>query len=170
MKRVFSLLAVTGALILTAASFYACGDNSTGSNGPTGSVSGKVTFLNTGAWPASGNVQVSVYSSLPSDGVPAGPPDGYTNAITPGSADYSYRIPGLDLGHYVAVFVSWRNPAVPGSATLLGVYWAYPDSVGVASNGTKIAPQAPGPTGVNLTKSNPDVAGLDFVADLSLSP
>jgi hypothetical protein len=168
MKRLFSIIAVAGALVWTAGSFYSC--NSSTGTGPTGSVSGKVTFLNTGSWPSSGDVQVSVYSALPPDGVPAGPPDGYTLPITSGSLDYSYKIAGLDLAHYVAVFVSWRNPAIPGSATLLGVYWAYPDSVGVASNGTKIAPQAPGPTGVSLTKSKPDAKNLDFVADLSLAP
>lgn len=168
MKRVFSIFALVGALAWTAFSSYSCGDNSTGT-GPTGSVSGKVTFLNSGSWPASGDVQVSIYSALPPDLVPAGPPDSYTLPIAHGSLDYSYELPGVDFGHYVAVFVSWRDPAVPGSARLLGMYWAYPDSLGIVSNGTKYVPKDPGPTGVSLSKSQPDVKGLDFVADILLA-
>jgi hypothetical protein len=166
MRRILSFVV----MMVVATMISSCGDdNPAGAAGPA-SVEGKVTFINTGSWPASGDVQVSIYSVLPVDLVPDGPPDGYTNPITPGVSEYTFSLTGLEEGRYAAIYVSWRNPAVPGSATLLGMYWTFVDSVGVAWNGSKIAPEAPGPTSLNLAGSNLHSKGLDLVADLALAP
>jgi hypothetical protein len=165
MKPTFWLL---GNLMLAAA-LTSCGDDNPADAGGRGVVEGKVTFVNTGSWPATGDVQVSIYSSLPADLVPNGPPDGYTNPIAPGT-EYTFRIQGLAEGRYQAIYVSWRDPAVPGSATLLGMYWAFVDSVGVASDGVEVVPKDPGPTALNLTGSNVSQSNLDITADLDLAP
>ncbi len=166
MRRMFLFLAMMG----VATMISSCGDDNPAQPAGPASVEGKVTFVNTGSWPATGDVQVSIYSVLPADLVPDGPPDGYTNPIAPGVSEYTFSLTGLEEGSYAAIYVSWRNPSVPGSATLLGMYWTFVDSVGVAWNGSKIAPQAPGPTSLNLAGSNIHRSGLDFVADLALAP
>jgi hypothetical protein len=166
MRRILSFLA----MMAVAMTFISCGDDSPSEPAGPASVAGKVTFVNTGSWPASGDVQVSIYSVLPADLVPDGPPDAYTNPIAVGSSDYTFSLTGLEEGSYAAIYVSWRNPSVPGSATLLGMYWTYVDSVGVAWNGSKMAPKAPGPTALNLAGPNVHRNGLDLVADLALAP
>ena len=166
MRRIFSVLA----MMAFAAMAGSCGDDNPADVAGAASVEGKVTFVNTGAWPASGDVQVSIYSVLPADQVPDRSPDAYTNPVTPGVSEYTFSLTGLEEGGYAAVYVSWRDPAVPGSATLLGMYWSYVDSLGIAWNGSKMAPKAPGPTTLNLSGSNLHRKGLDIVADLALSP
>lgn len=120
MKRVFSRSSVGVLAALSLVFLVACGDDETTSPNPanTGSISGTVTF--TGTWPASGDVQVAVYSSLP----PAGPPDAYTNPLN-GATDYptyTYTISGLDPGTYDGVIVTWRDPSNVMSSTLIGQY------------------------------------------------
>jgi hypothetical protein len=166
MRRILSLLAVAAAATMIGS----CGDDNSAQPAGPASVAGKVTFVNTGSWPATGDVQVSIYSVLPADLIPDGPPDAYTNPITVGSSEYNFSLTGLEEGSYAAIYVSWRNPSVPGSARLLGMYWTYVDSVGVAWNGSTMAPKAPGPTALNLAGSNIHRNGLDFVADLALAP
>jgi len=147
-----------------------CGEDDPADPAGAASVEGNVTFVNSGSWPATGDVQVSIYSFLPVDLVPDGPPDAYTNPIAPGSNEYSFKLQGLDEGQYAAIYVSWRDPAVPGSATLLGMYWTFVDSVGVASDGVRVIPKAPGPVFLNLTGAARNQANLDIVADLGLAP
>lgn len=143
----------------------ACSDDSVEPG--IGSVSGKVTFL--GTWPAAGDVQVSIYSSLdPPDYAPGGAPDGFTTPITPGTMEFNYTLDGLDTGNYTGILVSWREPANPGGARMLGLYWLYPDSVAVEPSG--LAAKSPGPTRVRITTSDPRHTGLDITADLDIVP
>jgi hypothetical protein len=161
MKRAFSFAALMVACLLTLGLISACDDDDdpTGPAATTGSISGTVTFL--GTWPASGNVQVSVYSSYP----PMGPPDGFTDPI-PAGASYNFKIEGLDPGNYAAVVVGWRDPAMPASAVCNGIYWVNPDSVGVAAN---CVPEPPGPMGVTVQVGK-DQSGVNITADLDLVP
>ena len=119
-------------LIAVLAAFSAAGCSDDDDGGPmaptTGSVSGKVTFV--GTWPASGEIQVSVYTGLTPPWVPTGPPEAFTDPI-PVSNEYDYVLEGLDFGDYSAVYVSWRDPAMPANSKLLGMFWAFPDSVGI---------------------------------------
>jgi hypothetical protein len=168
MKRLLysSSLAVAIAAMCALA---ACDDDDNPANtGPTtGSVSGTVTF--TGTWPSVGDVQVSVYSTLITPpGVPGGPPDGFTDPLNSATdfPTYDYNIAGLDPGDYAAIFVGWRDPADPPGAKLIGVYWIYVDSLGIAVSGL---PKAPGPTAVSIDAGD-NLTDLDIVADLDLAP
>lgn len=103
------------------ASTAACGDDDNPASGDpanTGSVSGTITF--TGTWPATGDVQVAVYSSLP----PAGPPDGFTNPLNPATdyPTYDFTIAGLDPGTYDGIVVTWRDPGNVLSSEVIGEY------------------------------------------------
>jgi hypothetical protein len=164
MKHAFSLLLVLGCCVLLSA----CGDDDPAATG-NGSVSGTVTFLNSASWPATGDVQVALYSNLTApDYVPTGAPDAFTNPVTPGVATYNYELGGLDNGTYAGVLVSWRDPANPGGARLLGMHWIYVDSVAI-DDATGTA-KPPGPTPVAITDAAPAHPGLDILADLGLAP
>ncbi len=149
----------------------ACDDenNPTGGGPTTGKVSGTVTF--TGTWPVTGEVQVSIYSTLPPPFyVPMGPPDAFSNPIAGSPATYDYELSGLDFGDYAGIYVSWRDPANPSSAKLLGMYWIYVDSLGIVDGGPYDGtPKAPYPTPVPLNSANANRANLDILADLNLS-
>ena len=121
MKRFFSRRAVSLVAALSLVFLVACKSDNPTSGDPanTGSISGTVTFT-AGTWPASGDVQVAVYSSLP----PSGPPDGYTNPLN-GATDYptyNYKISGLDPGTYDGVIVVWRDPSNVLSSKQIGIY------------------------------------------------
>jgi hypothetical protein len=143
-------------------------DNPAGGGGPgTASVSGTVHF--TGTWPATGDVQVSIYSSLITPpGVPGGPPDAFTNPLDAATdfPTYEYSLEGLEPGDYAAIFVGWRDPTNPTGAKLIGTYWIYPDSVAIAANGL---PKDPGPTAISLD-ADENRTNLDITADLDLIP
>jgi hypothetical protein len=165
MKRLFAFGALLVAGAVTLATLSACNDNSspTGTGAKTGSISGKVTFK--GPWPSKGQVQVSVFSTFP----PSGPPDGYTDPIPPeDSLSYNFKIVGLDPGAYAAVLVGWLDPTgTPGmNETCNGVYWMYPDSVGI---NVQCAPTAPGPIPVTV-QAGQNKGGLNITADLSIIP
>ncbi len=170
MKRLFILGATLVGCAAAIALFPACNDtaSTTSPAGETGSVSGTVTF--TGTWPTTppgGGIQVSIYSSLMPPGVPGGPPDAFTNPLnkTTDFPTYNFKLSGIDPGDYAAVFVGWRDPSNPSGAKLIGTYWVYVDSLGVAANGL---PKPPGPSTVTVEKGK-DTGGLDIVADLDLS-
>jgi len=154
------------AIAIVCAGTLNCGDDTNKPAG-IGSVSGKVTFLNVGSWPATGNVQVSVYSSLPANHKPNGAPDAFTNPITAGTTEYNFKLEGLDPATYAGVLVSWREPANPSGAKLLGFYWINGDSLAVDPAGDA---KEPGPAPVGITTSNPDRIGLDITADIGIVP
>ena len=170
MKRVFWFIPLLMALGL-AAGLSACGgDSGPTSTGGAGGVSGTVTFI--GGWPAGGNVQVSIYSNLAAPGfVPTGPPDAFTNPIASGLTQYAYTLPGLDEGTYAGVLVSWRDPANPSGAKLLGMYWIYPDSVAINTSGPDAGTaKSPGPTPIIINSAQLKHTGLNITADLDIVP
>ena len=165
-----SALLVT--VLATTLALAACGedDPNSGQSG-NGSISGRVHFRNVANWPASGEVQVGVYSELDGEYLPTGAPDAYTNPIPAGTTNFNYSLTGLAEGTYAAVYVSWRDPGNPAGATVLGVYWAFVDSVGVAPSGGSVVPIDPnGPLTVTLTSGSPDQIGVDIEADIDLVP
>lgn len=160
MKPVFSRrLLLAGLCSLALAAVAACDDDDDAPTTPTntGSISGTVTFV--GNWPASGNVQISLFSTFP----PMGPPDAFTDPI-PQGATYDFRLDGIEPGTYAALVVGWRDDALPppANATCNGMYWIYPDSVGIAAN---CVPDAPGPSPVTVVKGVV-LQNLDMTADL----
>lgn len=173
MKRLFHGLAMTVAMAALIGMLPACDDdddNPMDGGGPTtGSVAGTVTFE--GVWPVSGDVQVSIYSTLPPPFfVPMGPPDAFTDPITSGTTTYDYEMSGLDFGTYAGVYVSWRDPANPANSKLLGMYWVHVDSLGIVDGGPfDGTPKAPYPAPVTLSEANADRVNLDIRADLGLS-
>lgn len=170
MKLPFRLLATVVAMAAVIG-ISACNDddNPTGGGPTTGTVSGTVTF--DGTWPSTGDVQVSIYSQLPPPFyVPMGPPDAFTNPITGSPTTYNYEMSGLTFGDYAGILVSWRDPANPSGAKLLGQYWVYVDSLGIVDGGPfDGTPKAPYPTPVTLNSATPKRGHLDIRADLSLS-
>ncbi|HXV13443.1 MAG TPA: hypothetical protein VEC56_04495 [Candidatus Krumholzibacteria bacterium] len=160
MKRLFYPLAIAG-LAMTLAFLPACDDdddNPMGGGPTTGTVAGTVTFE--GTWPSVGNVQISVYSTYP----PMGPPDAFTDPI-PAGTSYDYSIAGLDPGDYAAILVGWRDPADPPGAKVIGMYWAFVDSVAVDGNGDPVGPPSAVTVEAGQTESN-----LDITANLDVAP
>jgi uncharacterized protein (DUF2141 family) len=155
---------VTSAALLASAitlvMLASCGSDSSTGNGPTGAISGTITFRN--QWPSTGAIFVTVFTQYP----PTGSPDGFTNAITENmlgaGRTYKYKVDGLETGTYKAVLVGWRGGV--GNDVCMGLYWAFPDSVGLAP-GFCVA-QDPGPLPVTV-KKNQTTTGINMVADLS---
>lgn len=131
----------------------------------TGSISGTVTFV--GTWPASGNIQVSVYQTLAPPFVPTGPPEQATDPIAANTTTYNFKFEGLEKTTYAAVFVGWRDPANPAASRLLGMYWAYPDSVGInPQNGLPLEQ----PRAITIDDDHIEVTNINIKADLNLAP
>jgi hypothetical protein len=155
-SRNVALVLLTAMLALVAA----CGsDSSTGV--ATGSVTGTITFRNT--WPSTGAIYLTVFAEYP----PTGAPDAFTNPITqamlgPGRT-FKYKIPALQTGTYKSVFIGWRGGV--GNDKCLGLYWAFPDSVGIGAN---CVAQDPGPLSITV-KKNTATANINMIADLSLA-
>jgi hypothetical protein len=156
----------TAAMLIAAVALsilVSCGDDSSTGNGPTGSISGTITFRN--QWPTTGAIFVTVFSQYP----PTGAPDGFTNPIAENmlgaGRTFNYKVIGLETGTYKAVLVGWRGGV--GEDVCTGLYWAYPDSVGLAP-GFCVA-QDPGPLPVTV-KKNQTTTGINMVADLSKVP
>jgi hypothetical protein len=162
------ITAVIIAVLLGVAVVVGCSEDeeSPVAGGPTtGSVAGTVTF--TGDWPASGEVQVSIYSSLQPPYVPTGAPDAFTDPIAPGTNEYDYKLDGLDKGDYMAIFVSWRDPQNPGASRLLGMYWTNHNESGI-NDVTGLPLEQP--TGVTIADGNLNLTDHDITADLNLAP
>jgi hypothetical protein len=162
MKRISSRGAAALVAALSLAAVISCGsDNSTGT-GPTGSISGTITFRN--PWPATGSIFVTVFSTYP----PSGAPDGFTNPITENQLSatrtYDFKLSGLQTGTYAAVLIGWRGGV--GNDKCMGLYWAYVDSLGIDPDCNA---QAPGPTAVTV-KKNQTTEHVNMVCDLSLAP
>ncbi len=139
-------------------------DNPVNPGPTTGSVAGTIIF--TGSWPATGEVQVSIYSTLNAPWVPMGAPDAFSDPITSGSMTYDYLMSGLDKGDYMAIYVSWRDPAVPAATKLLGMYWTNPAETGINPlNGLPVTQ----PLGVTINETTMNHTGLNITADLDLA-
>jgi hypothetical protein len=162
MKKIRLRNAAVLAAAFTVAAIVSCGDDSSTGTGPTGSIAGTVTFRNT--FPATGNIFITVFSQYP----PTGAPDAFTNPITEAmlspTRTYDFTISGLETGTYKAVLIGWRGGV--GNDKCMGLYWAFPDSVGI---GADCVAQAPGPLAVAVNKDK-TTTGVNMVADLSLAP
>ncbi|HET6347952.1 MAG TPA: hypothetical protein VFH88_02615 [Candidatus Krumholzibacteria bacterium] len=149
-----SVVVITGVALLSAA--LSCGsDNSAAPSGPTGSISGTITFRHADQWPGTGGILVTVFSKFP----PTGPPDRFSDAIPQGSI-YDFKLDGIETGTYAAVLVGWRGG--PGQDECVGMFWAYVDSLGV--NAACIA-QAPGPSPITVKKDT-NTPGINMVCDI----
>ena len=110
--RILKLIAYTAALMLL---IVGCGDDST-SPPPTGSVSGKITFV--GTQPDSGAVYINAAALYPI----MGPTDYYEALeVTPSQTEATYRLEGMNFGTYAAIAVSWKDRTDPRH-TILGMY------------------------------------------------
>lgn len=153
---------VAVSLLLFTALFLGCSDDKNPVQTPQfGEVSGTVKLV--GAWPATGNVQVSIWANWP----PTSAPAGASAVFTPGPNTQTYKIEGLNKGSYPVVTVGWRDPANPSGAKVLGIYWTNSDSVGIADGrGITVAGVQPLPVDIadaKMTWSNINIkANLDF--------
>ncbi len=137
----------------------ACSDDNNPVKAPDfGTVSGRVTF--TGAWPATGDVQISIWTSWP----PAGPPAKASDVIAKGTTTYDYKLEGLNKGEYKALTVGWRDPANPSGAKVLGLYWANSDSSGVSA----APPFYATPTIITVSDAKIEWTNSNIKADLSI--
>lgn len=160
MKKIRSRNVAAFMFVAMLAVLTACGGDSSTGVGPTGTLTGTITFRN--AWPVTGAIYLTVFAQYP----PTGAPDAFTNPITkqmlgPGRT-FKYKIPALQTGTYKSVFIGWRGGV--GNDKCLGLYWAYPDSVGIGAN---CVAQDPGPSAV-IIKQNTTTANINMVADLNL--
>jgi hypothetical protein len=160
--RILLLTAVLGLIVLLSA----CEDGDNPTRVPTtGSIAGKVTFV--GDWPTTGEVQVSIYATLSPPWVPMGPPEAFTDPIQGTPSQFDYKMEGLDKATYTAIYVSWRDPQNPAASRLLGMYWAFEDSVGIhAQSGLPVEQ----PTAVAIDNANLNHIDLNITADLDLAP
>jgi hypothetical protein len=122
-----------------------------------GEISGTITFV--GTWPATGNVQVSMWTSWP----PAGPPAAFSSVLTPGVATQTYKISGLNNGPYSVITVGWRDPADPTGAKVIGVYTGN-DILGVDCKGQFTLPALP----IEISDSQRKVANVNMRANLDI--
>lgn len=145
-------------IVLAFAAFMGCSDDNNPVKAPEfGTVSGRVTFV--GAWPATGDVQISIWTSWP----PAGPPAKASDVIAKGTMVYDYKLEGLNKGEYKALTVGWRDPANPSGAKVLGLYWANADSSGVSA----APPFYATPSTINVNDAKMEWANINMKADLS---
>jgi hypothetical protein len=149
-------------LVVIIAFFLGCSDDKNPvQTQQYGTISGTVKLV--GAWPATGNVQVSIWANWP----PTSAPAGASAIFTSGQNSQTYKIEGLNKGAYPVVTVGWRDPASPATAKVLGIYWANSDSVGVADGrGITLSGVQALPVNVadgNMTWTNVNIkANLDF--------
>ncbi|HQU73453.1 MAG TPA: hypothetical protein PKV71_09725 [Calditrichia bacterium] len=169
MKNSVKVLLITALLSLFMAS--SCSDDSTGPDIPDkGTISGTVTF--TGTWPATGEIQVSLWTALdPTTYAPTGAPAGATEAIAQ-TGSYEFSFEGLDDGEYVAIYVGWRDPADPTGARLLGMYWTNPSDAGVVelevAPGVFVTAPVAAPSTITVSESNRVVSNVNITANLDL--
>jgi len=120
----------------------------------TGSVSGKVTFV--GAHEGGGEIQVSLFATVDENGRPTGPPDHSSEPLTQITGEVPYQISGVSFGEYHLVAVGWESPdSTPGRPEIiLGMYGLSP-------------PDDVFPDSITLSEEQPDVTGIDIIADYS---
>lgn len=159
MKSVRSRISATIVAALSLAVITSCGDDSAGTS-PTGSISGTITFR--GDFPSTGDVLVTVFAQYP----PTGAPDSFTNPIRKNqlgpNRTFHYKISGLETGTYKAVLVGWRGGVSNDKCT--GLFWAFPDSVGIDAD---CVAQAPGPLAVEVNKDQ-DTPNVNMVSNFDL--
>lgn len=157
--RIPSLVAMAAMVLFIGA----CSNDDNPTNVPEfGTVSGRVTF--DGTWPATGNVQVSIFDVWP----PQGPPYQASAVIAANSATYDFKFEGLAKDTYPAIVVGWRDPANPNPATssrVLGIYVNDPSKPGITVTGGQPTYDTPVPIVINDAKMI--WTGVDLRGDLS---
>ena len=122
----------------------------------TGSVSGTITFMGT---PPEGNkeIQVSIFSVLGENGFPVGPPDHYSEPFEEFTGKVSYTISGVSFGTYKLAAIGYENPdSPPGTPeTVIGMYGFVP-------------PNDMQSDSFIVSEENPDITGIDIIADYSM--
>jgi hypothetical protein len=160
-SRIFSVLSLSAILLFVGA----CSDDDNPANTPTlGTVSGRVTFA--GTWPATGNVQVSLFDKWP----PQAAPYQASPVIPANSTTYDFKFEGLAKNTYPAVVVGWRNPADPNPATasrVIGIYINDATNTGITITGGQPSFATPVPIAINDAKMI--WTGVDLKGDLGLA-
>jgi hypothetical protein len=118
----------------------------------TGTVSGTVTFV--GEPPeGGGEIQVSIFSVVDENGRPTGPPDHYSEPFVEFAGEVPYEISGVSFGTYKLAAVGYEAPdALTGAETILGMYGFAP-------------PNDMQPDAFTISEEEPDVTGIDIIAD-----
>jgi len=126
-----------------------CGEEDETPVPTTGSVSGTVTFV---GMPPEGESEIQV--SLFSTEHPAGPPDHYSEPFKEIKGEVLYKISGVSFGTYKFVAVGWERPdSPPGTPeVILGIYGFTP-------------PDDMQPDSVTVSEEQPDVTGIDIIAN-----
>ena len=118
-----------------------------------GSVSGTVTFVGE---PPEGDseIQVSLFSTVDEKGSPTGPPDYFSEPFKEFKGTVPYKISGVSFGTYKLIAVGWERPdSPPGTPeVVLGMYGFAP-------------PNDMQPDSITLSEEQPDVTGIDIIAD-----
>jgi hypothetical protein len=133
-----------------------CGEEDEESPPTTGSVSGMITFI--GAPPQGmGEIQVSIFSTVDANGRPTGPPDHYCEAFEEFTGEVPYKISGVSFGTYKLAAVGYEAPdSPPGTPqTILGMYGFAP-------------PGDMQPDSFAVSEDQPDVTGIDIIADYAM--
>jgi len=136
--------------------FLSCGEEEETAVPTTGTVSGTVTFLGTPP-PGENEVQVSLFATLDAQGRPAGPPDFYSDPLPQITGTVPYTISGVSFGTYKLVAVGWElKDSPPGTPEIpIGMYGFNP-------------PTDNEPDPITVSKDNPDITGIDIIADYNL--
>ena len=133
-----------------------CGDDDEEEELPTtGTISGTVTFMGTPPEDP-GEIQVSIFAILDENGRPAGPPDHFSEPFTEMTGEVQYTISGVSFGTYKLAALGYEpSEAPPGTPeTILGMHGFAPP-----------ADMEPDP--FTISEEQPDVTGIDIVADYS---
>jgi hypothetical protein len=159
-SRILAFLALAAMLVFVGG----CSDDDNPANTPTlGTVSGRVTFA--GNWPATGNVQVSLFDVWPATRAPY-----QASAVIPAnSSTYDFKFEGLGKNSYPALVVGWRNPADPNPATasrVLGIYINDATKTGITVTTGQPAYDTPVP--IVISDAKMVWTGVDLRGDLSL--
>ena len=158
--RHYGGMLITFAVIVLSGFLTGCGEDENGVQPEQfGEISGTITFV--GTWPSTGDVQVSIWTSFP----PAGPPAGATEPLASGEA-ITYKIEGLSKGTYPAVTVGWRDPTNPAGAKVLGLYWEQSDSLGVDGTGQVTVL----PISIEISDATLVWSNIDIKANLDIAP
>lgn len=143
MNRLKNNIAIFLFIALVAVFFNSCGDDTTTTpnptNPPAGTISGKVTFIDTNLVTGSGYYYIAAYATWPPTGNPTGG-DTLIPVSSSGSYTASYTISGLpETGDYVVTSAWLKVPYVPGAGIYgLGFYGCEPPSPSCVGNPTKV--------------------------------
>lgn len=143
-------------IMFLACFFIHCGNEDILETPTTGTVSGVVTFV--GEPPKDiGTISVSIFSQLDEQGRPFGPPDRHSEPFKQFTGKVPYTISGVSYGTYKLAAVGYKASDAPvGSPqTILGMYGFNP-------------PTDNTPDSFTVSKEQPDVKGIDIVANYSM--